>query len=81
MISGLGEYGVFWFYCVVCMIGTMFVFKFCPETKGRTLDQVQEFFNGVSQGPTPTSDKNLVTYFGFTVLLIVGITVAIANYS
>ncbi len=37
----LGPSGTFWLYAVVCIAGFIFVLKRVPETKGRTLEQIE----------------------------------------
>jgi sugar porter (SP) family MFS transporter len=37
----LGSSGTFWLYAVVCIAGFIFVWKRVPETKGRTLEQIE----------------------------------------
>lgn len=36
-----------WHFAVICMIGAIFVFFFIPETKGRTLEEIQNEFAGI----------------------------------
>ena len=37
----LGSSGTFWGYGVICMLGAVFLFFFVPETKGRTLEEIE----------------------------------------
>lgn len=39
----LGTYGPFYLYAVICFLGFVFVFKKVKETKGQTLEQVEEY--------------------------------------
>jgi hypothetical protein len=77
MISGLTEAGTFWFYAVVCALGTLFVLKFCPETKGRTLEEIQDFFNG-KQTAGAGSGLGLVKGVGLILLLVMGAAIALS---
>ncbi|KOC60547.1 Facilitated trehalose transporter Tret1 [Habropoda laboriosa] len=43
-IIGVGE--TFWLFSVVCAIGTVFVYLLVPETKGKTLEEIQRELNG-----------------------------------
>ena len=39
--KALGSYGTFWLYGIVCVLGYIFVFKYLPETKGKTLEEIE----------------------------------------
>ena len=38
----LGSAGSFWLYAVICVVGFIFVFFKLPETKGKTLEQIEK---------------------------------------
>ena len=40
----LQPYGIFWVYGTVCLLGSLFVAIFLPETKGKSLDEIQAIF-------------------------------------
>ena len=40
----MGEHGTFWFYMCWCIVGLFFVYFFLPETKGKTLDEIERMF-------------------------------------
>lgn len=42
----VSNYGAFWFYGVVSLLGTVFFYAYVPETKGRTLQEIEEYFSG-----------------------------------
>jgi MFS family permease len=44
LVQRLGAAGAFACYAVVCIVTFLFVWRFTPETKGRTLEQIQEFW-------------------------------------
>ena len=44
MNKSLGEYGTFWFYMCWCIVGMFFVYFFLPETKGKSLDDIERMF-------------------------------------
>ncbi len=37
-----GTSGTFWLYGIICFLGFMFVFKKLPETKGKSLEEIEE---------------------------------------
>jgi sugar porter (SP) family MFS transporter len=39
--AALGPAGTFWLYSGICVIGFLFVFRRVPETKGKTLEQIE----------------------------------------
>jgi SP family sugar porter-like MFS transporter len=40
--KGLGSYGTFWIYSLVCLAGFLFFFSRLPETKGKSLEQLEK---------------------------------------
>ncbi|KAK9508397.1 hypothetical protein O3M35_005968 [Rhynocoris fuscipes] len=40
----LGSAGAFWIYALCCFISCIFVYFFLPETKGKTLEDIQRYF-------------------------------------
>ena len=40
--AALGTYGTFWIYSGVCAVSYIYLYKVCPETKGKTLEQLEE---------------------------------------
>ena len=40
--SGLGAHGTFWLYGLICIFGFVFVKKNLPETKGKSLEEIEE---------------------------------------
>lgn len=45
MVESMGKHGVFGFYGGMALVGTAFVFFFLPETKGKTLQEIEEYFS------------------------------------
>lgn len=41
----LGEPGTFGLFACMCVVAFVFVRSFVPETKGRSLDEIQEMFD------------------------------------
>ena len=46
----LGAAGTFWLYAGVCVVGFAFIWTMLPETKGKTLEEIEADFR---RGPTP----------------------------
>ncbi len=40
--KALGTSGTFWLYGFICLIGFIFIFKKLPETKGKSLEEIEE---------------------------------------
>lgn len=40
--SGLGSYGTFWLYAVICLAGFVYLKRRLPETKGKSLEQLEK---------------------------------------
>lgn len=45
MLSTLGASWTFIFYTVICLVGLIFIYKYVPETKNRSLEQISAEFN------------------------------------
>lgn len=46
MVDVMGSGGVFCFYGGMALLGTVFIVAFLPETKGKTLQEIEEYFGG-----------------------------------
>ena len=44
LVSAITEAGVFWLYSAICFGGVGYVAIFCYETKGKTLQEIQDHF-------------------------------------
>ncbi|ETN96392.1 xylose/H+ symporter [Zhouia amylolytica AD3] len=38
----LGASGTFWCYSGICILGFIFIYKKLPETKGKSLEEIEE---------------------------------------
>lgn len=45
MLETLSDHGVFFFYGIVAAFGTVFVTMYLPETQGKSLLEIEEYFN------------------------------------
>lgn len=41
MNASLGSYGSFWIYSAICLAAFVYLFRNCPETKGKTLEELE----------------------------------------
>lgn len=44
MLQVMGSHGVFWMFGLSSLCGTLFVYLFFPETKGKSLEQIEDYF-------------------------------------
>ena len=44
----IGFHGLFWLYAIISLVGGIFGFVFIPETKGKTLKQIESHFSGLN---------------------------------
>ena len=40
--KGLGSYGTFWLYGIICVLGFIFIKTMLPETKGKSLEEIEK---------------------------------------
>ena len=62
MLTLIGNHGVFSFYATISLLGTIFVAIFLPETKGKTLHELDQLFINIKKKPTNgiTADEKIV---------------------
>jgi hypothetical protein len=44
MLHTMGSHGVFWMFGTSSLLGTLFVYLFFPETKGKSLEEIEDYF-------------------------------------
>ena len=44
MEKSMHPYGCFWFFAAFCLVSVIYVYIFMPETKGKTLEEVEQLF-------------------------------------
>jgi len=49
--EALNSFGTFWLYGVICILGFMFIYKRLPETKGKSLEQIEKELTYAGSGP------------------------------
>jgi SP family sugar porter-like MFS transporter len=42
MNVALGSSGTFWIYSAICLCAFIFLFRHCPETKGKSLEELEK---------------------------------------
>jgi hypothetical protein len=44
MLHVMGSHGAFWMFGITSLLGTLFLYLFYPETKGKTLEEIEDYF-------------------------------------
>ncbi len=52
--EGVGSAGAFWIYAAICVAGYVFIKFRLPETKGRTLEEIEAAWKSVAEKPMET---------------------------
>ena len=53
LINTITETGTFWLYAAFGIIGLLFFFRVVPETKGRSLEEIEADMKGRAGEPRP----------------------------
>ncbi|XP_053666955.1 facilitated trehalose transporter Tret1-like [Anopheles marshallii] len=56
MVNVIGNENVFMFFGLVSLLGIVFVYFFLPETKGRTLQDIEDYFRGTKSADADTNE-------------------------
>lgn len=55
--KGLESYGVFWMFAGICAANVLFTFFFIPESKGKTIEEMQRIFLGSNYVEPTTNER------------------------
>jgi MFS family permease len=44
LLKSVGAAGAFWLYASLCLVTFLFVWKIAPETRGRSLEEIERFW-------------------------------------
>mmetsp|Transcript_31116 Transcript_31116/g.81549 ORF Transcript_31116/g.81549 Transcript_31116/m.81549 type:complete len:533 (-) Transcript_31116:39-1637(-) len=75
--SPLQAYGTFWLYGGICVVGVFFVLTKTPETKGKTLEEIEEYFTTGKGGGGAGAGNKLVIYTSLIVAVVTGVLLAL----
>ncbi|GBM45939.1 Facilitated trehalose transporter Tret1 [Araneus ventricosus] len=56
MEAAVGDFGAYWIYSVFCLLTCFFTLIFLPETKGKTLEEIENYFAGGEPQTHPLPD-------------------------
>ena len=75
--EGITPEGTFWLFAGVCVIGVLFVLTSVIETKGKTLEEITEIFEGTRKDEASGEGKKLVM-ITTAIMLVVGLLLMLA---
>jgi hypothetical protein len=52
-VDAIGESATFLIFAIMCVVSVLFIDRYVPETKGRSLEEIQEDWTATS-GPAST---------------------------
>lgn len=58
MNEQMHNYGIFFFFGAMSLVGTLFIIFFLPETKGKSLQEIEEYFGSKKGGDAETKPIN-----------------------
>ena len=54
LLEGIGQDNTFFLYGGICIVGTLLTALFVPETRGKSIDEIQRFFTKSRARPDET---------------------------
>ncbi|GFT62634.1 facilitated trehalose transporter Tret1 [Nephila pilipes] len=54
--AAVGDFGAYWIYSVFCLLSCFFALIFLPETKGKTMEEIENYFSGGESQIHPLPD-------------------------
>ncbi|GFO15662.1 proton myo-inositol cotransporter [Plakobranchus ocellatus] len=51
------KYGAFWLFCGICTLGLLFTAIFVPETKNKSLEEMEDLFRGMASNTVGADNK------------------------
>lgn len=60
MLRLMGKHGVFSFYALMSLAGTLFLFLCLPETKGKSLQEIEDMFRRKKEPEDPAEKEKMV---------------------
>ena len=57
LIDAIGKPATFWLYAGFCLLALSFTIAWVPETKGRTLEQIEAYWRRVTTGRASTGRR------------------------
>jgi SP family arabinose:H+ symporter-like MFS transporter len=61
LLKAVGSSGTFWFFAFFCILAFLFVYRFLPETKGRSLEQIEADWKkeGIEAGKQSVANEHV----------------------
>ena len=61
LLRAISPPGTFWLFAAVQALGFGYVLTTLPETKGRTLDEIERYFEGAARASTGSARESATT--------------------